>query len=74
MDRTILEKIYNNDYYLEFLRNNPKWYYYLDSDPKNFKIFEDKVKRQYKITSYDKLEKIKGKINFVNSMVSYFTK
>ena len=70
----ILEKLYNNPVYLDYLRKHPKWYYYLDSDPNNFKVFERVVQKEYKITTYDKLEKLKNQINFFSSMINYFTK
>ena len=72
IDKNILDKIYNNKYYLEYLRNNPKWYYYLDEEPRNFKVFEENVKKEYKITVPDKLEKVKDRINFVSSIINYF--
>lgn len=74
MNKDILNKIYNTREYLEYLRYHPKWYYYLDSDPNNFKVFESVVKKEYKITSYDKLERVKEKINFFTSMINYFNK
>ena len=70
----ILEKLYSNPVYLDYLRNHPKWYYYLDSDPNHFKAFERIVQKEYKITTYDKLEKLKNQINFFSSMINYFTK
>ncbi len=72
IDKIILEKIYNNKYYLEYLRNNPKWYYYLDEEPNNFKVFEENVKKEYKITMPDKLEKVKERINFISTLINYF--
>lgn len=74
MDADILEKIYEKKEYLEYLRYHPKWYYYLDSNRENFKLFENVVKKEYKITTYDRLDKIKGQINFVSSMINYFSK
>lgn len=74
MDSDILNKIYNSPEYLEYLRYHPKWYYYLDNDRNNFKVFENIVKKEYKITSIDKLEKVKSKINFFTSMINYFSK
>ncbi|CCY07464.1 MAG: YlbE-like family protein [Bacilli bacterium] len=74
MDQEILKKIYNTKEYLEYLRYHPKWYYYLDENPLNFRSFENVVKKEYKITSYDKLEKMKSKINFFTSMINYLNK
>ena len=74
MDQEILKKIYNTKESLEYLRYHPKWYYYLDENPLNFRSFENVVKKEYKITSYDKLEKMKSKINFFTSMINYLNK
>ena len=56
MKKEILDKIYNTDEYLEYLRYHPKWYYYLDQNPNLFIEFEKSLKKDYKITTYDQLE------------------
>lgn len=74
MKDEILQKLYSNDTYLGYLRTHPKWYYYLDLDPVYFKEFERVVKKELKVTTYDKLETIKKQINFASSMIDYFRK
>lgn len=74
MDKDILTQIYQKEEYLEYLRYHPKWYYYLDSNRNNFKNFEAIVKKEYRITTYDKLDKLKTNIGFVSSLINYFTK
>lgn len=69
----VIQKLYSNPVYLDYLRQNPKWYYYLDLDPKYFDDFEKTVKKALKITTYDKLEAVKNQINFASSMLKYFT-
>jgi hypothetical protein len=69
----IIEKLYNNEQYLDYLRRHPKWYYYLDLDPGYFKEFERVVKKALKLTAYDKLEAIKRQVNFASAMINYFT-
>ncbi len=69
----IIEKLYNNEQYLNYLRRHPKWYYYLDLDPKYFSEFERVVKKALKITTYDKLEAIKKQVNFAGAMIKYFS-
>jgi len=70
----IMKKIYANEQYLDYLRRNPKWYYYLDQDPKNYKLFEENAKKVLKLTSYDKLDRLKKQVSFASAMVNYFTK
>lgn len=72
MKQEILEKLYANEQYLYYLRQHPKWYYYLDLDPKYYDEFERVVKKELKITSYDKLESLKNQISFASSMLRYF--
>ena len=74
MKKEILDKIYNTDEYLEYLRYHPKWYYYLDENPNNYSIFERTVKEELKITTFDKLEKLKKQINFATKFMEYFKK
>lgn len=72
MNEDILRKIYSNPQYLEYLRFHPKWYFYLEQNPNNFSIFERTVKEELKITTYDKLEKLKKQINFATKFMEYF--
>ena len=69
---SIMEKIYQNPEMLEYLRRHPKWYYYMDSNPKNYELFVNIVKKELKETTYDKLEKIKNRVNFASSLINYF--
>ncbi len=74
MKDEVLQKIYNNEIYLEYLRRHPKWYYYLDLDSKYMQEFERVVKKESKTTTYDKLENLKKQINFASSIINYFRK
>lgn len=72
MTDEILIKLYNNERYLEYLRRNPKWYYYLDLDPKNYSLFEKEVKESLNLTLNDKIEAFKKQLNFASSIMRYF--
>ena len=74
MDRKILEKLYENEGYLNYLRYHPNWYQYLDDDPKNYSLFESEVKKALKLTTRDKLEKLQNQINFANALMKYMNK
>lgn len=69
----VINKLYANEQYLNYLRYHPKWYYYLDLSPEYFTEFERVVKKALKITTYDKLESIKKQVNFASSMIKYFS-
>lgn len=70
----ILQKLYANEEYLDYLRRHPKWYKYLDENPNNYQIFEKVVKKELKITSFDKLERFKKQVNFASALIKYFSK
>lgn len=74
MEYTLLEKIYANDIYINYLRYNPKWYIYLNQDPGYFSDFEKEVKINLKMTSKDKINNLKKQIDFINGMLKYLTK
>ena len=71
MDINILNKIYENQIYLEYLRYHPRWYIILNDNPKLYSDFEKTVKKEYKITTYDKIDNLKKQIDFVNGMIKY---
>ena len=71
MDIQILGKLYQNPIYLNYLRYHPKWYMILEKDPSSYKEFENQIKRDLKLTTYDKIENIKKQINFVNGIIKY---
>ena len=74
MREDLLEKLYKNEEYLDYLRRHPKWYYYLDQDPKNYDLFEKVVKRELKITTVDKLDRVQKQINFASALINYISK
>ena len=74
MREDILRRIYSNGQYLEYIRYHPKWYYYLEQNPNLFTEFEKTLKKELKITTYDKLESLRKKVNFVSSFIKYMTK
>ena len=71
MDLEILNKIYENNLYLDYLRYHPNWYIVLNNRPDLYKEFEKEVKVAYKITTHDKIENFKKQIDFVNGIIKY---
>ena len=51
--QTVLDKIYSNDVYLNYLRYNPRWYVTLNENPASINDFEIEVK----IKDFNKEEK-----------------
>ena len=50
-------KIKENPDYLRYLRQNAYWYKILNRTPWEFKNFEEEVRRVYKLTKVDRIEK-----------------
>ncbi len=71
MTASLLNKIYSNPLYLEYLRYHPKWYVILNNNENMYKEFEKEIKVTYKITAYDKIENFKKQVDFVNGMIKY---
>ena len=71
MNAIILDKIYSNPLYLEYLRYHPNWYVVLNNNENMFKEFEKEIKVKYKITTYDKIENFKKQLDFINGMIKY---
>jgi hypothetical protein len=74
MDKEILYKLYSNPQILNYLRFNPEWYKILYHEPDKYKDFEKEAKSNLKITTYDKIEDIKGQIGFIQSIIEYARK
>lgn len=71
MQKAVLDKIYENPLYLEYLRYHPKWYVILNNNPAMYKEFEKEIKTTYKLTAYDKIENFRKQIDFLSGMIKY---
>ena len=63
-------KIKENPNYLKYLRSHSYWYKLLNRNPSNFKIFEEEVKKEYKLTRADKISKTLDTIEMMEKIVS----
>ena len=52
-----------------YLKENSYWYKYLNRDPSYLKIMTEEMKKKYKLTPSDKLEKIKNNINIASEVL-----
>ncbi|NLD26138.1 MAG: hypothetical protein GX661_02130 [Acholeplasmataceae bacterium] len=71
MKDEVIYKLYANEIYLDYLRKHPKWYFFLDQDPRYFSEFEKVVKKTMKTTTFDRLESLKNQVNFAGAMIKY---
>lgn len=62
MNLEVQYRIKNNPNDIKFLRENSSWYKYLNRNKDYLKKFEEEMKKTYKLTTKDKMEK------FVNGL------
>ena len=63
-------RIRNNPKYLQYIREHSYWYKILNRDPTMFKMFEEKVKEEYKLRTSDRISKALSTIELVQNIVS----
>ena len=69
MHLDILMKIKENPIELKFLREHSYWYKYLNRDSKYYKEFVDDMKKTYKLTPTDKINKIINDIDAFKNLL-----
>ena len=65
-------KIKNNPNYQRYIREHSEWYKILNRNPKAFKLFEEKVKEEYKLRTSDKITKALSTIELFQNIISSF--
>lgn len=70
MNLDIQFKIRNNINYQRYIRENSYWYRILNRNPDMFRVFEDKVKEDYKLRTSDKISKILSSIEMFQNVIS----
>ncbi len=65
-------RLKNNSNYLKYIREHSYWYKILNRDPALFKHFEEEVKKNYKLTAADKLQRIADATEMLSSIVTMF--
>ena len=70
MNLDIQFKIKNNPMYVQYLHENSEWYKVLNREPSMFKVFEENVRRDYKLRPSDKILKVLDTIEMVQNIFS----
>ena len=69
MNLAIQYRIKNNPNNLKFLRENSHWYKYLNRNKSYIKSFEDEMKKNYRLTTVDRMSKIADGIDMVSKIM-----
>lgn len=63
-------KIKNNPLYIKYLRENSYWYKILNREPNSFKLFEEEVKKNYKLRPTDRISQALDYMEMIESIMS----
>lgn len=62
-------KIKSNPYLYKYLQENSYWYKYLNRNPSFVNKMEEEMKLVYKLTTKDKIDKLKDTLTFAQSFI-----
>ena len=62
-------RIKANPYLYQYLQENSNWYKYLNRNPDFINEMEEEMKGNYKITTKDKIDKVKDTLSLVESFI-----
>ncbi len=69
MDIILQNKIRQDLNNLRYLREKSYWYKYLNRSSAYYKVFNDEMKKSYKITTIDKIQRISNGIDEVSKII-----
>lgn len=69
MDIILQNKIRQDLNNLRYLREKSYWYKYLNRSSAYYKAFNDEMKKSYKITTIDKIQRISNGIDEVSKII-----
>lgn len=69
MNLYTINYIKTNPMIYNYLREDSSWYKFLNRDENSLKALETQMKKAYKLTPEDKIEKISRSINLISSFM-----
>lgn len=63
-------KIKSNPNYVKYLRENSFWYKELNRNPDSFRLFEEKMKEDYRLRPSDRVSKVIDTIDMLQTVLS----
>lgn len=69
MDLYTINYIKNDPNLYNYLREDSSWYKYLNRDRSNLKILEEEMRKRYKLTASDQIEKLSRSINLISTFI-----
>ena len=69
MNVEIQYRLRSNSNDIKYLREKSYWYKFLNRNKNYFKQFEEEMKKEYKLTSEDKINKMANSINMLSKFI-----
>ena len=69
MQINILKALYD-DKMMPYLKENSEWFKYLNRNPKNYELFKDEIKIQYKLRKTDKINNAIENIDLISNVLN----
>ena len=69
MKREIINKLRNNNKYLNYLRENSNYYKLLNRSDKNYNTFVNDMKKKYKLRTIDKVDNFVDSIDLITKII-----
>ena len=69
MKYELVQKIRSNPLLNQYLKYNSYWYKELIRDPSSIKKLEQEMKKEYKLTTEDKISRLSERMNMITSFL-----
>ncbi len=69
MDLFTINYVKTNPMVYQYLRENSSWYKLLNRDRNNLKYLEEEMKKKYKLTVEDRIEKFSHSMNMISAFM-----
>lgn len=69
METSVKITIEQNPNLKRYLKENSYWYHFLSRDPNNIKKMEEEMKKKYKLTTSDRLEKLYNDVSMIQEFL-----
>ena len=70
MKRNTYEKLYTDNNYIKYLRENSYWYKNLNRNPESIEKMIEEMKERYGLRFKDKIDKAKTSLDLINAFMT----
>ncbi len=70
MKKSTYEKLYSDNNYIKYLRENSYWYKNLNRNPESIEKMIEEMKERYGLRFKDKIDKAKTSLDLINAFMT----